>query len=385
MSKNFECYWSPKSLCTIQLNGNENEIFVIGSNDPSRREYIDMIMDVIRDFNIKPIFAVDLREHNNFKAFCTNICSYIIGSRLLIVDLSAPLKKKECPNCNNEIEYLQHSVNVYWEYGYACGLAKKIIIIIDESQIHELPFDVAGTHIAPYNKKNLKEKVRELLVIKLKEPLLPKGFDLKLPPLPPTPIGPSDHRVPILVKLLKYKLVDYYHEIRPEKKNRIQQLIKILNKFDNTYVDSYIKGGGPFMEALIRDYFNTNIEDFRNRAKKGEIYTKEPRRSTLIIAGDFAFKMQNYIQKHRDVKNYLIGKVHGEFDTEIRGHKFFPQNMSYDYEFLPALDFLRTYGFIRGEPYKSQDSKTEFVIPIQVNLKRLIEFYSVNYFFQNFE
>jgi len=88
------------------------------------------------------------------------------------------------------------------------------------------------------------------------------------------------------------------------------------------------------------------------------------------------FKFNNLLE------NVLIGKVHGEYDTEIRSHLIFPQEMSFDKEFKPALKKLKNLGFIRGEPYENQDSKTEFIVSSQLNLTRFIESYSLDYYFK---
>ena len=167
------------------------------------------------------VFAEDLKQHNGYKAFCSNICSTIISSTLVIVDLSASLTNISCSSCNQGIEHLQQSVNVYWEYGYACGLGKRILLLVDETQIDKLPFDVADTQVEIYNLDNLREKLIELINLKLSEPFMPNRYYVLPPPLPPTPIGPHDHRIIPLIELVKYKVVDYYRVIKPGKKKRV--------------------------------------------------------------------------------------------------------------------------------------------------------------------
>lgn len=94
-----DCNWSKSSKCTIDLHQNEKDVFIIGSNSEDRREYIEIIKNAIKEFDLNPIFAINLRDNNNLLAFCNNICTYIRGSRLIIVDLSAPLKL-DCETCN---------------------------------------------------------------------------------------------------------------------------------------------------------------------------------------------------------------------------------------------------------------------------------------------
>lgn len=93
-------------------------------------------------------------------------------------------------------------------------------------------------------------------------------------------------------------------------------------------------------------------------------------------------KVQKYMNEHHLSECVLIKEVHGEFDIEIRSHKIFPQDMGFDNEFKPALKELRIYGFIRGKSYEDQNSRTEFVVLSQAKLKRIIELYSLDYYFQ---
>lgn len=383
MSEKFKCYWTKDSYCGLEIDQSDYEVFIIGSCDSSRRKYIDAIIDVVeREFKMKAIFAEDLSQHNGYKAFCSNICSPIIKSTLVIVDLSAPNKDITCSKCNQGIETLQQSVNVYWEYGYACGLAKRILLLIDESQINNMPFDVADTQIEVYNMNNLRNTLKKLMEIKLKEPLPPKRYHFIPSILPTTPIGGTgDHRVQPLIDLIKYKVGDYYREITPEKKIIIRKLINILGTFNPIFL-KYTKSGG--LVLLISDYFGISLKDFQSQLEKDKIHIKMPRRSNFIIAGDFAFKIQKYKNIHPGLEDILIGDVHGEFDTEIQMHEIFPQSMNIINEFLPALRELRNLGFIKGEQYKDQSSNTKFLSRSEMDLKRFIEIYSLDYYFQQY-
>lgn len=120
-----------------------------------------------------------MEENNNLDAFCDNICSNVIGSRLIINDLSAPLKVwcKE-----HSIEDYNPSLNVFWEYGYAAGLSKRQLVICEDNQLKKLPFDVGSKHILKYSKNNLKAVLEPLIRAELKKPLAnlkPKSNDNK--------------------------------------------------------------------------------------------------------------------------------------------------------------------------------------------------------------
>ncbi|MHA1376196.1 MAG: hypothetical protein ACTSR7_18110 [Promethearchaeota archaeon] len=361
MAEKLKCYWTTDSYCGVKLHEKSNEIFIIGSCDSTRREYIDKIINTVQDeFGMIAIFAEDLKQHNGYKAYCSNICSPIIRSALVIVDLSAPDKNISCSNCDQEILVLQQSVNAYWEYGYVCGLAKKVIMLIDESQIDNLPFDVADTQVEPYNIENLDAKLKDLISLKLEDPLHPNRYNYLPPPLSSPQLGANDHRIQPLIDLLKFKAVDYYREIRPEKKREFFKLIELLCSFKPSF-QKYTNGGG--VRTLIKDFLNLNLEELKSRLDTGERIVDIPGKSTLIIAGDFCLKAQKYRNDHPELEKILIKDLHGEFDTEIRSHPIFPHQMSFDREFLLAIEELRICGFIRGEPYLSQDCKTEFIVP----------------------
>ena len=161
-----KCYWSRAHNCLIEPNQNQENVFIVASNDPIRSEYVELIKRTVGLFKLEPIFAIDLSKNNNRQAFCDNICSYIISSRLIIIDLSGPILPK-CEKCSTE--YLQFSINVFWEYGYAAGLNKPIIVICDEFQVNSLPFDIFDKQILPYTKESLEEKLGEIIKIKLAE------------------------------------------------------------------------------------------------------------------------------------------------------------------------------------------------------------------------
>ena len=86
------CPWSPNATCNTKLFSDPKSAFIIGSNAPDRREYIDIIIEILREFDLEPNFALDLNQYNGKLAFCTNICSYtykylyvLIQSRSVVV------------------------------------------------------------------------------------------------------------------------------------------------------------------------------------------------------------------------------------------------------------------------------------------------------------
>ncbi len=166
MKQNIDCYWRKSGSCNIPLNNFENVAFILASNDPSRIEIINKIKKTLELFELEPKLAIELEENNNLSAFCDNICANIRGSRINIVDLTAPLS--ECFNCNEV--YVEPSVNVYWEYGYAAGLKKPIILICDENQADSIPFNILDKQILYYREKTIEEELGRVLKAKLNEP-----------------------------------------------------------------------------------------------------------------------------------------------------------------------------------------------------------------------
>ncbi|HEC37331.1 hypothetical protein LCGC14_0610820 [marine sediment metagenome] len=166
------CYWSESHACLKEINQNQENVFIVASNDPTRSEYVELIKKTVGLFELNPIFATDLSKNNNRQAFCDNICSHIISSRLIIIDLSGPILPK-CETCSTE--YLQFSMNVFWEYGYAAGLNRPIIVVCDQSQVKDLPFDIFDKHILSYSKTSIEEDLGEIIKIKLEEIQYPES------------------------------------------------------------------------------------------------------------------------------------------------------------------------------------------------------------------
>ncbi|KKL92290.1 hypothetical protein LCGC14_1886160 [marine sediment metagenome] len=247
-----DCYWSKSSKCIIDLYQNEKDVFIIGSNAEDRREYVEIIKNVIEDFKLNPIFAIDLKDNNNLQAFCNSICTHIRGSRLIIVDLSAPLKLK-CDSC--ETHYLEPSVNVYWEYGYAAGLEKQTIILCEEDQLGEIPFDVIDKHLQPYTKENLHDAVKELINVKLSIPV-PK-------------IRHKSKTQEELIKIISTQKDSYFKNLETE----INKLNSDLETADNRYV---IMGASilPLSEnGTILDFNDSNTDEEINMLYKKFLFS----------------------------------------------------------------------------------------------------------------
>ncbi|HEC38168.1 hypothetical protein LCGC14_0931310 [marine sediment metagenome] len=184
MNKSY-CPWSPNATCRTELFSDLKSAFIIGSNDPSRREYIETIKEVLREFDLEPNFALDLSQYNGKNAFCTNICGQIRKSRIIITDLSGPWVI--CNDCKSES--IQQSINVYWEYGYAAALEKDPILLCDENQ--PVPFDIADKNTEFYNKKSLTKILKTLIKHKIDTPIPKQRFKVL------TRVVPEDYQLVI--------------------------------------------------------------------------------------------------------------------------------------------------------------------------------------------
>jgi hypothetical protein len=170
------CYWAPGRTCDYELNENENFVFIVATSEVRRdgeRTLLDIITDSVRkcsfkDEQLEPIFA-QFENISGFDIFCSKICGYIKRSGLVIVDLT-PRKQPSCAlkKCKDISNY--PSPNVYWEYGFASGLKKKIITICDKDQIEKLPFDIQGIGYIEYKKEEIKS-FEDLLSNNIKEKL----------------------------------------------------------------------------------------------------------------------------------------------------------------------------------------------------------------------
>lgn len=175
MSRRYSCYWSNSRVCTKGFFEDTKDAFIIGSCDQNREEYIEEIKNIIEEIGLNPIFAEDLEDYNNYDLFCDKICTHIRCSRIIITDLSAPLREI-CEQCKT-LDYFP-SLNVYWEYGYAAGLGKPQIVICDEEQFDKIPFDVAGKQILQYNRANLRDILKPLIEKELTKPIPKSRFQV---------------------------------------------------------------------------------------------------------------------------------------------------------------------------------------------------------------
>lgn len=364
------CPWSPYASCDTKLFSDLNSAFIIGSNSPDRREYIDMIIEVLKEFKLEPSFALDLNQYNGKQAFCTNICSQIRKSRIIIADLSGPTEIV-CVKCQETRDIF--SVNVFWEYGYAAALEKDPIIICDESQI--VPFDVADKNAEFYNRGNLKELLRPVIQQRLMSPI---------------PINPNnsntilinnskDTHKKILRTLLKNYLIKYYYEVKnppkdPATNNTVSLLIDKLKDLGDSQAMYFKDDNGSIQhKKIISAYFGGDTRNFGDRIRNKETEYEKEKRHLPILAGDLALVFyDHYEESLNNEKNYLK-YIRQDFESEIKKYEFLEEDYNHN-RFFNAIDILeKNYRLIQqfGPKWKNSDSLTEWKI---INPQRLEEF-----------
>lgn len=382
-----KCPWSPNASCNTELFSDPKGVFIIGSNDEDRKEYIEQIKEVIKEFGLKPSFAKDLNAYNGKQAFCSNICGQIRKARIIIADLSGPYKTI-CYECETK-DYIP-SVNVYWEYGYAAALEKDPILICDEEQI--LPFDIADKNVDDYNIKTLKDVLRPLIKQKLVEPIpkkiannLIEGFKRETFEIP-NDLDPIDERIPIMQKILKKLVYDYYYggvfnnNFDRNISGRMLKVIRTLAKFDPSYLPRYTGDRGTSVDhrRIVSEFYHIDIGKFKEKIKQGTIKLDEINRNTKILSGDIAYEIK-YINEHSSEYKNNIYNINYLVNDKYENNPFFIEQYNSD-KFLEAFEILRDYGLIDISEREISISKDiNWSIPDILRLDQYIRWKSINY------
>lgn len=159
--------------------------------------------------------------------------------------------------------FLEPSVNIYWEYGYAAGLEKQMIILCEEDQLDKVPFDVIDKHLQPYNQNNLSDLVKELIDSKLSIPVPKTKFKSK--------------NQEELIETISVQKYSYFEDLNTE-------IYRLNSELENPDIRYLIMGTSilplPESEAIF-DFNNANTEEeikklyekFLYRNPDGHIYS----------------------------------------------------------------------------------------------------------------
>ena len=145
-------------------------VFIIGSGNPEFDEELKAIKEVLKGFGFQGYFALLSEEEKGLDAFCDKICSKILNSLFCVVMLNDPITLEYIDKATKEAKnFRAPRANVYYEFGIAIALRKKVIPIMRENL--KLPFDIQHLDAIPYqNIGDLKEKLTEAVKATLLKP-----------------------------------------------------------------------------------------------------------------------------------------------------------------------------------------------------------------------
>lgn len=160
----------------------DNLVFIIGSGSPEFSIEIDKTKEVLRNFGFKGYFALLSEEEKGLDAFCDKICSKIRSCVFCVVLLNDPIVHECIDKETRQPQSVRApSANVYYEFGIAVALEKKVIPLIRKDM--EPPFDIQHLDAIPYaNLEELQEKLRSSVKATLVRGIRPKAT-IKMPKL----------------------------------------------------------------------------------------------------------------------------------------------------------------------------------------------------------
>jgi len=157
-------------------------VFIIGSGSPEFSKEIDKTKEILRGLGFDGYFALLSEKEKGLDAFCDKICSKIRSCAFCVVLLNDPIAH-ECIDKETKESLTIHapSANVYYEFGIAVALEKKVIPLIRKDM--KPPFDVQHLDAIPYaNLEEFQEKLRSSVKATLVKGIKPKAT-VKMPKL----------------------------------------------------------------------------------------------------------------------------------------------------------------------------------------------------------
>jgi predicted nucleotide-binding protein len=177
--REYACLISDMRTCH-SLNS-KNIVFVIGSGSSEFRQDIVTIMNCLNQFGLEGYFALLSEMEKGLDAFCDKICSKIKEAQFCIAMLNDPVDSRHAEEAEHPSKAFRlPSPNVYYEFGMAVALGKKVIPVIRKD--FDLPFDVQHLDAISYEsipdlKGKLEKSIRATLK-KEKEEVEPKNSEL---------------------------------------------------------------------------------------------------------------------------------------------------------------------------------------------------------------
>lgn len=168
----FPCLISGERTC--KPTPPKDLVFIIGSGSSEFEEELKVAKEVLKGFGFKGYFALLSEEEKGLDAFCDKICSKILNSLFCLIMLNDPVALEYIDEASKEKKILRAPrANVYYEFGIAISLRKRIIPIMREGT--KLPFDIQHLDAMPYNGlEELKNKLTEAVKATLLKPSMEK-------------------------------------------------------------------------------------------------------------------------------------------------------------------------------------------------------------------
>ena len=211
----------------------------------------------------------------------------------------------------------------------------------------------------------------------------------------PTVLDGFDERILLIEKIIKNLMIKFFTSLKIDNRRdrsispAIYNLTRILNNFDNTYLDLYIRPGTdrPEFRRLSSIFFNTDMKTFMKRIENNEIKPNEIERGIFILAGDLALEFLDWYEKNKIKENIPLNDIHTNLSYEMSGgNKHLNEQLTIA-NFIEANSLLEDYNLIRyiGEEYKGTGNISLCEIVDILRLKDFIKWKSINYLLRQAE
>lgn len=202
----------------------------------------------------------------------------------------------------------------------------------------------------------------------------------------PVDLDPLDERIPIMQKILKKLVYDYYYagvfinNYDGRISRMMLKLIRFLSKFDPSYLSRYTVDNGTSVNhrRIISEFYHIQINEFKENIKKGIINPEKINRGIKILSGDIAYEIK-YLKNNSDKYKNNIYNLNYLVNDKYENNPFFIEQYNCD-KFLEAFEILREYGLISINKREISISKEIYCnIPDILRLERYIRWKSINY------
>jgi tetratricopeptide (TPR) repeat protein/predicted MPP superfamily phosphohydrolase len=194
----------------------------------------------------------------------------------------------------------------------------------------------------------------------------------------------------ILGHLLANYTIQYYSEvIKNEKKSittrKVSNLINKLIEMGDFKARSFIGDkSGIRHNAIIRHFFNININEFKEKLKKKERVNKDTRRSLIVLAADLGLLFYNSYEELNSMRQNFVRDIRGKFAVSIGKYDYVRESYVQK-RFIKSLQILKDFDLIllQGPQFEGDQSETTWKIIDPYRLRDFIEKNSINYILDN--